>query len=254
MSILSSARMWLGRSAIVAAVGLPLAVAGVLVPFRSSVPNTDAALVLVAVVVAVAAFGRRASGLIAAASAALWFDFFLTKPYERLTITHRNDIETTVLLLLVGAAVTEIAVNARRHRTIAVTDEAYLDAIRTTTDLVSANESPQLITEHVKSWLIALLGLRNCRFEQALFGGMPRLESDGTLVWGEHVWDVEHDDLPRQPVELLCLSNGRAYGRLVLEAAPGASPPLAARQVAGILAGQVGLALAGVHGRPHMAS
>ncbi len=250
----SPVRVWLGKSAIAAAFCLPLGVAGVLVPFRSSFPNTDAALILVAVIVGVAAFGHRAAGLIAAASAALWFDFFLTTPYERLTITHRNDIETTVLLLVVGAAVTEIAVSARRHRTTALTDEAYLDAIRTTTDLVSANESPQLITEHVKARLTSLLGLRECRFERARFGGMPRLESDGALVWGEHVWDVEQDEMPRHPVELLCMSNGRAYGRFVLDAAPGASPPLAARQVAGILAGQVGLALSGTVTRPLLRS
>jgi K+-sensing histidine kinase KdpD len=41
---------------------------------------------------------------------AVWFDFFLTQPYERFTITRRTDIETTVLLLVIGVAVTEIAV------------------------------------------------------------------------------------------------------------------------------------------------
>ncbi|MGR6997428.1 hypothetical protein ACU686_03810 [Yinghuangia aomiensis] len=44
---------------------LPLAVAAVLTPFRDSFPGTDAALVLVAAVVAVAANGHRGAGLLA---------------------------------------------------------------------------------------------------------------------------------------------------------------------------------------------
>src|SRR2546430_13456825 len=43
-------------------------------------------------------------------TAAAWFDFFLTRPYERFAITRRADIETTILLLVIGVAVTEIAV------------------------------------------------------------------------------------------------------------------------------------------------
>jgi K+-sensing histidine kinase KdpD len=93
------------RLALIAALLAPLAVAVVLVPFRTSFANAGAALVLVGVVVAVAANGHRFAGILAAASAAVWFDFFLTRPYERFTITHRDDIETTVLLLLVGASV-----------------------------------------------------------------------------------------------------------------------------------------------------
>ena len=71
------------------------------------------------VVVAVAANGDRLAGALAAVSTAVWFDFFLTQPYERLTITRRTDIETTVLLLVIGVAVTEIAVWGRRHHAIA---------------------------------------------------------------------------------------------------------------------------------------
>ena len=35
--------------------------------------------------------------VLAAVSAAVWFGFFLTVPYERFTITRAADIETTVL-------------------------------------------------------------------------------------------------------------------------------------------------------------
>ena len=65
----------------------------------------------------------------AAASAAVWFDFFLTLPYERFTITRRADIETTVLILAVGIAVTEIAVRGRRQQAVASRRAGYLDGI-----------------------------------------------------------------------------------------------------------------------------
>jgi len=91
--------------ALLAGLAAPLALAAILVPFRGSFPNTDAALAMILVVVAVAANGYRLAGILAAVSAAAWFDFFLTQPYERFTITRRADIETTVLLLVIGIAV-----------------------------------------------------------------------------------------------------------------------------------------------------
>jgi hypothetical protein len=92
----------------------PLAVAVVLLPLRGHIANTDVALLVLAVV-GVAANGFRAAGWLAAVSAAVWFDFFWTRPYAHLTITGRADIETFVLLLAVGVAVTEIAVWGRRQ-------------------------------------------------------------------------------------------------------------------------------------------
>jgi K+-sensing histidine kinase KdpD len=108
------------RLTALAGLAAPLALAAILVPFRAGFPATDAALALQLVVVAVAANGYRLAGILAAVSAAAWFDFFFTVPYERFTITRRADIQTTVLLLAVGLAVTEIAAWGRRqHRTAA---------------------------------------------------------------------------------------------------------------------------------------
>src|SRR5215470_20096846 len=50
------------RLAVLGALVAPLALAAVLVPFRGSFPNTDAALALLLVVVAVAANGYRPAG------------------------------------------------------------------------------------------------------------------------------------------------------------------------------------------------
>ena len=64
------------RLAVLAALVVPVVVAVILVPFRSSIPNTDAALVMILVVVAVAANGYRLAGILAALSVAVWFDFW----------------------------------------------------------------------------------------------------------------------------------------------------------------------------------
>ena len=99
-------RSWRHRDVIAfaAALVLPLGMAAILVPFRSSFANTASALVLVAVIVAVAVAGNRFTGLVATVSATLWFDLFLTRPYGRLAISHRPDIETAVSLFVVGSS------------------------------------------------------------------------------------------------------------------------------------------------------
>src|ERR1700726_2953082 len=126
------------RLAVLVALAAPLALAALLVPFRGSFPNTDAALALILVVVAVAANGYRLAGILAAVSAAAWFDFFLTQPYERFAITRRADIETTVLLLVIGVAVTEIAVWGRRQHAAASRRAGYLDGINNAARAVAA--------------------------------------------------------------------------------------------------------------------
>ena len=124
---------WLSRDrlAVIAALVAPLALTAILVPFRTSFPNTDAALALVLVVVAVATNGYRLAGYLAALSAAVWFDFFLTRPFETFNITRRADIETTVLLLVIGVVVTELAVWARREHAAASRRPGYLDEQQT---------------------------------------------------------------------------------------------------------------------------
>nr|BFE71952.1 hypothetical protein GCM10020092_052530 [Actinoplanes digitatis] len=99
--------------AVVLAVVAPFAVSAMLVPLRDRIENTDVALLLVVVVVAVAAFGNRPAGYLAALSAGVWFDFFFTAPYQRFTIGDGSDVETLVLLMAVGIAVTELAVWGR---------------------------------------------------------------------------------------------------------------------------------------------
>ncbi len=238
---------WSPRDRIAVALGvvLPCAVAAALAQFRSDFANTDAALVLVAVVVLVAANGHRLAGVLAAVSATVCFDFFFTKPYERLTITHRVDVETTVLLVAVGVAVTELAVRGRRQRVLAQTDASYLDAIASTASLINSEASLTFVVKHVSTQLTTLLGLRGCRFENGRYGGLPRLEDDGQIRTAGDEWDLDQFGMPDTDVELLSMSEGVGFGRFVLRPTPGVTPPLLARRISSLLATQVAAAYSG---------
>ncbi|MFE2871244.1 DUF4118 domain-containing protein [Embleya sp. NPDC059259] len=85
------------RVALVAAVLVPVAVAGVPASFRKHFASANVALCMVVVVVAVAANGHRLAGALAALSATVWFDFFFTRPYESFTITRSADVQMAVL-------------------------------------------------------------------------------------------------------------------------------------------------------------
>ena len=238
------------RLAVLAGVAAPLALAAVLVPFRASFPNTDAALAMLVVVVAVAANGDRLAGTLAAASTAVWFDFFLTQPYERFTITRRTDIETTVLLLVIGVAVTEIAVWGRRHYAIANRRAGYLDGINNAARAVAAGGSAPALIDQVSGQLVRLLSLRSCVFQYGVAGlGRPaRLHRDGSVTLGQRRWAVDGEIFPPDTdVELLVEGGGIFQGRFLMTPAPGARPALERRLLAVAFADQVGAALASSH-------
>ncbi|WP_328773040.1 DUF4118 domain-containing protein [Streptomyces sp. NBC_00286] len=233
------------RIALAAALLAPLAIALVLVPFRTHMTSANLALILVVAVVAVAALGSRTAGVLAALSAAAWFDFFLTRPYQRFTISDGDDITTTLLLLAVGVAVSQLAAHARTLKLVTVTDAAHLSRIHDTASLVQAGASPYAVVDQVRAQLVEILGLRGCRFEHGtLLGRHPRLEQDGSVTVGRATWDLEKDGLPGEEIELRASVGGRYLGRFMLQPQRGAVvPPLQARLVAVSLADHVGAAL-----------
>ena len=90
-------------------------VAVVLIPVRDSIGPASVALALVLVVVGAAAFGGRVAAAIAAAAAALSFNFVHAAPLYTFHLRNTADVVTSVLMILVGIAVGEVAV--RRFRT-----------------------------------------------------------------------------------------------------------------------------------------
>ncbi|WP_327048365.1 DUF4118 domain-containing protein [Microbispora sp. NBC_01189] len=229
---------------LVVALLAPPVLSVILVSFRGAFRPVDVALVLVVIVVAVAVYGRRLAGALAALSAAAWFDFFFTQPYGRFTIAKAPDIGTTVLLLVVALVVSQLAARARRLEVIAITDAEHLSRIHRTAELAQSTRSPGTVVDHVNKQLTEILGLRGCRFEYgSLLGHPARLERDGTVVVGRKHWDVDRKGLPAEEIELRTFANGHYYGRFMLRPVAGTIPSPQARLVAVILADQAGRAL-----------
>jgi hypothetical protein len=229
----------------ISALAAPLGVAALIVPFRASFASPAAALVLVAVVAAVAILGNRVAGSTAALGASIWFDFFLTKPYERLTISHRADIETAVSLLVVGIIVTELAARGRHHRNVASEEARYLTLLHETAGLVAAGTPAATVIERVRLVLVTLLDLRDCRYESSPSGRRrATIQSDGEVVYGAILWGASTMGLPGREVDLPIEYGGRSMGRFALIPSPGEPVSLERRIVAVALAAQAGSALA----------
>lgn len=224
---------------------LPFAVCLALYPARHSIANTDAALVLVAVVVAVATFGVRLAGLIAALSAGLSFDLLLTVPYGSFDIHSRQDVDTVLLLVVVGVAVTEIAAQGwRQHRQVG-RQAGYLDQLNRTIAAVGAGGDPAELIDQIAETLVVVLSLESCRFDPHLADDRPELTVEGNVRWGDANWDVEHEGLPLQTETALPICSAhRRHGRYLMKPQLDSRPSRRQRLLAVSLAGQVGAALA----------
>lgn len=97
-------------------------VAAVLNPVRESIDQASVALALVLVVTAAAAAGGRIAAAITSAVAALSFNFLHAPPLYSFHIRGIADVVTSLLMIVVGVAVGEVAV--RRFRTSSRGDEA----------------------------------------------------------------------------------------------------------------------------------
>ncbi|MDQ1735339.1 MAG: hypothetical protein QOH56_1590 [Pseudonocardiales bacterium] len=232
------------RAAQLASVLVPLGACAAVAPFRDRFANTDAALLLMAGVVAIAALGNRLAGIVAAVSSAVWFDFFLTEPYQRFSITSRTDVETTLLLVAVGVGVTELAIWGRREHARALQQAGYLAGLHAAAEVVATGGSPTQLADRVAALLTDVLSLRDCSFRFGTGPARPRLQHDGRVTWGEFTWDVDSDGLPlNEETELLVAVGDRLWGRFLMRPVPEARPTLTQRLVAVSLADQVGAAL-----------
>lgn len=226
---------------------LPLVVCALLSLFRESVANTNVALVLVLLVVAAAATGIRSAGVVAALSSAAWFDFFLTEPYHQFVINDPADIETAVLLVLVGLAVSEIAIWGRRQQARASREQGYLDGVVSTAATVGAGRtSTDALIRHVGDQIVDVLQLDACDFDPLDGLALATLEGDGTVIYNGKPYDVERNGLPTDTeIALTVRSGGVVRGRFLLVAATRVvRPSLEQLRVACALANQVGAALA----------
>jgi len=236
------------RSALLAsAATAPLLCSAGLAVFREGVTAAAAALVLVIIVVAAAATGDRFAGIVAALSSGAGFDVFLTEPYGQFTIKDRNDIEVTVLLVLVGVAVTEIALWGRRQEARASRRAGYLDGVLGTSKIIAVHEtSPDALIRHVAKQIVRVLDIDDCEF---VLGPGPgpndaSLDHDGQVNARGHRVNVERDGLPTdERIGLVVRQGDAVHGQFLLTAATRVvRPSVEQLRVAVLLADQVGAA------------
>jgi len=228
-----------------ALVGVPL-VAACLIPLRQHVDNTNIALILVVAVVAVSLTGRRLAALLAALSAAFWFDFFFTVPFNSPTIANGQDALTAALLLIVGLAVGEMAVWALRQRDDARRGRHDVARIHRAAELMAQGESTDRLVHAVSLELRDLLSLRDCRFDAGPPDPqLPHLDHDGCVRWGQLQWGTATMGFPTKGVTLEAHGNGQAVGSFTM--VPRVGYPIGEDRlvVAVALADQVGAALSG---------
>lgn len=237
------------RFALIAGAAIaPLLCCAGLAAFRESITTATAALVLVIVVVAAAATGDRLAGIVAALSAGAWFDVFLTEPYLTFAINDPNDIEVTVLLVVVGVAVTEIALWGRRQQARSSRRAGYLDGVFGTAKIIAAREASSTdLINHVASQIVKVLDIDDCRFVPGRGPGPQDLaiDHDGVVTRRGHRFNIERDGLPiDQQIGLVVGQGSVVHGQFLLTAATRiARPSVEQLRVAVLLADQVGAAL-----------
>jgi signal transduction histidine kinase len=228
-----------------AAVAVPIAVAAALLPLRGRIEGTTVAVILVAVVVVLAATGRRLVGAVAAVSATASFLFAYIAPYGEFygpRITTGPDLATAAAVLLVGLVVGELSSRSHRHRRKAEDLAGEQAALRRVATLV-ANGAPE-------DTVFAAVAEEVGRVAAVGTGQIFRYEPDGSTVrvaaWGSHAGDHEISS----PVVV----DGRPWGVVVVTTPQSAT--LAARadqRVAGFTE-QVATAISNVQARTDLAA
>ncbi len=223
------------------ALAAPLGVAALLALARESISSSTAVLVLVVIVLAVAAAGDRVAGLVAALGAGIWFDFFLTQPYQTLTIDNPDEVEAAVLLVVIGAAATEIALWGRRQAARASREAGYLDGVLETAALAKDAAGDTTVSSAIASRIALVLGVSSCRYasKAPMDPRVPVLGSDGQVRLDSHVVDVDRDGLPTT-VEVAIVPHDGSHGCFLVSSGDRVvRPSRAQRKIAVHLADQL---------------
>jgi K+-sensing histidine kinase KdpD len=199
-------------------------------------------------VVAAAATGDRVAGIVAAVSGGVWFDFFLTEPYLRLTIHSSDDVEAAVLLVLISLAVTEIALWGHRQQAQASQRSGYLDGVIGAARAVAEGDTPApVVIDVVARQITQVLGADDCRYVSGPVDD-PRvavLDHDGVLTRHGRPVDVERVGLPTDEYVAVPVGVGsRVIGHFLATTTSHLTyPTQEQRRIAVLLAGQVAAAV-----------
>jgi len=224
------------------AIIVPVVVVAALIPLRGHVLNANLALVVVLAVLGVAVAGGRTAGFVGAVVGALAYDFFLAAPFGSFKIERDSDIETTVLLALIGLIAGELVERARRSEAAALARRRELERVRRRAELAAGGERPGRLIALSADELTEMLGLKACRY-------VPTAAPEDLPVFTHGSISVPatlSDDLPASAAALPVRAHGRDLGHFVLvfpTASFGIETPPDTKHAAVALADQLGLAL-----------
>jgi hypothetical protein len=226
---------------------LPIGVAAVCIPFRSHVATADAVLLLAVVILVAATFGGRLTGAVAGIEAAIALDLFFTEPHGSLRIDRAADVETAVLMLVVGLAIGEIVTRGRLDRHAARVSRSNLERLARFTEVAAGGERPGRLIRVARRELVELLELADAEFERPpFFDALPRLSHSGLSIPPTLATDGHAIARRASQIELPVWAEGLEFGRFVLtlrDDATGLEFAPAARTAALALADQLGAAL-----------
>ena len=225
-------------------VAVPVVVCALSGSMRDRVSTTSAALVLVLCVVVAGTSGQRIAALLAAVSGGISFDFVLTQPYHSLVISDPNDVEVTVLLIVIGGIVTEATMWGLRQESRAARRSGYLDgALRAAENAHSPDMPTTTLVRFTAAQIAEVLGVSACRFVPGPVhdSRLAVLHHDGRVTRNDRTLDVEKDGLPIDGETALEVRRGSdTLGHFVITSASAMAYPTAEqRRVAVLLADQV---------------
>ena len=230
---------WACASAIVI-----ILVAGALVGVRDTLGTTNIALILVALVVAAAAFGGRVAGVTAALVAAISFNFFHTRPYLTLRVTDREDIITVALLLILGLAVGELALLRQRTRREGVAQAAGAHRLEDVVAMLASDAAVDDTWTAVRDGIVR--GARACaRPASSLAPVRPTCRCSPGPVGSSRPCRTgprTASSSPRRASIPVVAGNG-VLGHIAIEATPGRGVSLDERRIAVALADLLAVAI-----------
>jgi hypothetical protein len=196
---------------------LAIGVAAVMSPLRNtSFGNTNAALVLVVVIAAAASMGGRGAGALTAISAALSYNFFLTRPYQSLHINDTKDVVSVVLLLGVGLVVGEFARSRGRNLGRIKRHAESAHRLERVAAILVTEAGVEQLADAVSAEIQAELNLAEVRWESNFATGRPVMERSGWIPATVHRHTGDGFELPRDGVDLPVSFAGARLGTLVL--------------------------------------
>lgn len=207
---------------------LPALAAALLIPLRDTITAPTQTLILVLPVVAVGVLAHRAAAAIAAVSAALAYDVFLTEPYYSFTIDAAEDAEAAIVLGIIGILVGTLVARELEARMRSASRADELAALRSVSHALAAGDPDRLVDAATKR-ISDLLDLRSCEWSAGFHGRVGHvMGTDGSLS------DWHGASFPDGIVEVPVVHHGTELGRLLLR--PRSSAIVSAEERATILA------------------